>query len=231
LIRFDFNDRYEDEAAVGSAISRREGFVMSVIAHALVAAALMFAPELDLFQPSPDEAAQAAERIPEEDRTFVFVQPRVDIEALRPPPQAALSDIDREAQTPMQAPQPDNPQPFALGNSAERTEAAPEERARGEESPQPAAQPQLESQIARAPCALELLCENLGEMARVEQPGLAIGLCLLLECGDHQRAIHQHQRQERWNNKEWVYPPKHSDDRAKIDHDEVGQQILEFQHA
>ena len=150
MIRFDFNDRYEDESAVGSAISRREGFVLSVIAHALVGATLMYAPDLEIFQPSPDEAAQAIERIPEEDRTFVFVQPRMDLEALRPPPRAALSDIDREAQSPRQALKPDNPQPFALGNSLERTEAVPEERARGEESSQPEVQPQLESQIARA---------------------------------------------------------------------------------
>jgi TonB family protein len=150
LIHFDFDDRYEDEATVGSAISRREGFILSVVVHALVAAGLALAPELPIFQQRPDEQELMRARQPEEERTFVFVQPRIDLEAMRPPPQAPLSDLDRQAQAPERAEQPDNPLPLALGDSAERTEAVETERARGEESEQPAPpQPQLESQIAR----------------------------------------------------------------------------------
>jgi hypothetical protein len=33
LIHFDFDDRYEDELVVGSAISKREGVLVSIIVH------------------------------------------------------------------------------------------------------------------------------------------------------------------------------------------------------
>jgi TonB family protein len=141
LIHFDFDDRYQDELVVGSAISRREGVLVSAVVHALLVALLLFGPEWTFLQPSPEELEaqqQQMERQQErerEERRFVFVQPRVDLEALRPPPRAELSDIDRQARTPEPSTTPSNPLPFSRGNSVERTEAAEEERARGVETP------------------------------------------------------------------------------------------------
>ena len=83
--------------------------------------------------------ARQRERPPDENRTFVFVQPRVDLEAQRPPARGEASDKDRVAQAPERAANPTNPLPFARGNSRERVEAAEMERARGPESPAPPA--------------------------------------------------------------------------------------------
>ena len=151
MIHFDLEDRYQDENVVGSAISRREGVVMSVVFHTLLAAAVIFGPQLPMFQPSPEELQRRQaelERQRDQARTrFVFVQPRVDMPAERPPERAELSDQDRLAQA-LKAPRPpENPLPFSLGNSPERVEAELAERARGAEEPP---RPQPESEVARA---------------------------------------------------------------------------------
>jgi TonB family protein len=140
LIHFDFDDRYQDELVVGSAISRREGVVLSTVIHAVIVALILFGPEWTFLQPSPEALEARQQEIEQQreqdqdERRFVFVQPRVDFEARRPPPRAELSDIDRQAQAREQAAASSNPLPFSRGNSAERTEAAEEERARGAET-------------------------------------------------------------------------------------------------
>ncbi len=55
----------------------------------------------------------------------MMAQPRVDIEALRPPPRAPLSDRDRMAMTRERPPNPTNQQPFSRGNTRQPEEAAP----------------------------------------------------------------------------------------------------------
>jgi TonB family protein len=159
VIHFDLDDRYQDELVVGSAISKREGVLLSTIIHGAILALIVFGPDWTFLEPSAEElAAQQAElqrqQEQQEDRTFVFVQPRVDLEALRPPPRAELSDIDRQAQARERAEAPANPLPFSRGDSVERTEAAPEERARGVETPvEPNIEPpkpEPQEQLARA---------------------------------------------------------------------------------
>jgi TonB family protein len=145
LIRFDIDDRYQDEPLVGTAISRREAALFSVVCHSAILALIWFAPEIPFVQRFFERRAQELELMreqqrqmrPEENRTFVFVQPRVDIESPKPPPRAELSDKDRTATAPEQAPNPTNPLPFNRGNSSERAEAAEMARARGPESPAP----------------------------------------------------------------------------------------------
>ena len=153
MVHFDFDDRYQDENVVGTAISRREGVVMSVVFHALLAAALIVGPQLPMFQISPEELqrrqAELERQREDAQRRFVFVQPRVDMPAVQPPERAELSDEDRRAQTPQIAPLPENPLPFSRGNSSERVEAEQPERARGPEDA-PVPKPELESQTARA---------------------------------------------------------------------------------
>jgi TonB family protein len=141
LIHFDFDDRYQDELVVGSAISRREGVLLSTAVHAVIVGLILFGPEWTFLKPTPEELEALQQRLEEqrqqeqdEERRFVFVQPRVDFEARRPPPRAELSDIDRQAQARERAEAPANPLPFSRGDSSERTEAAVEERARGPET-------------------------------------------------------------------------------------------------
>ena len=141
MIHFDFDDRYQDELIVGSAISKREGVLLSTFVHVVLLAVVLFGPELTILKTDPAELEarqQELERLQRERereaRRFVFVQPRVDLEAKQPPPRAELSDINRQARTPERAPQPTNPLPFSRGETIERTENAPEERSRGVET-------------------------------------------------------------------------------------------------
>ena len=46
MIHFDFEDRYQDENVVGSAITRREGVVVSVVVTSLMAMALIYVPQM-----------------------------------------------------------------------------------------------------------------------------------------------------------------------------------------
>jgi TonB family protein len=154
LIHFDFDDRYEaDDSPIGHAISRREGVFYSVVFHVALVFLILYAPSIPLFQMTPEDLerrrAELEQRLQEDqDRTFVFVQPQLDLKSIEPQLRAPLSDDDRTAQAPQQAPEPNNPLPFNQGNSAERVEAQPAERARGpEQEPTP---PQPETQIARA---------------------------------------------------------------------------------
>ena len=153
MIHFDFEDRYQDENVVGTAISRREGIFLSMIFHGLIAAAFIVGPHLPIFQPSPEELqrrqAELERQREEARRRFVFVQPRVDTPALRAPDVAELSDIDRRAQDPVVAREPENPLPFSRGDTSERIEEAESERAKGAENPEVPPQPQPETQIAR----------------------------------------------------------------------------------
>jgi TonB family protein len=160
LIHFDFEERYQDELVVGSAISKRDGVLLSVLFHVFVILWFQFGPNLHLFEPTPEELEarrQELLRLQErerDDRRFVFVQPRVDLEALKPKPRADLSDANRKSQAPVRAKEPENPQPFSQGNSPERVEATPQEQARGAETPvkpdtEPP-QPEPQEQVARA---------------------------------------------------------------------------------
>jgi TonB family protein len=193
LIHFDFDDRYADELVVGSAISRREGTMLSIAMHVLVILAILYGGRLALFQPTPEELEQQrleAQRQQEQERSarrFVFVQPRVE-RPTPPPPRADLSDLDRRAQAPQVAPQPQNPEPPARGNSTERAEAAIAERSRGDESPAPPA-PEAPKVEARLPDS------DHGTPRPLQLPKAASGAL-----GDALRNLQQYVQKETFNN-------------------------------
>lgn len=143
---FDFDDRYQDVEAVGTAISRREGVVLSVVVHALILAALLYAPKLAWFQPTPEELEarriereRALQARRDESPRFVIVEPLRDVPAPTPPNAPEISDMDRQAAAPEMAERPENALPFSRGDTSERVEAAPEDRARGRgPDPEPA---------------------------------------------------------------------------------------------
>jgi TonB family protein len=193
VIHFDFDDRYQDENVVGSAIAPRDGVLLSVIFHALVAAAFIVGPQLPIFQPSPEELErrQAELERQREDaaRRFVFVQPQLDTPALRPPDRAELSDLDRRAQDPVIVREPENPLPFSRGDSSERVESAEEERARGADDP--TVPPQPETQIARVTPPAET-----GLRRPLETPAARPGGSL----GEALRNLQQYVQNERFDN-------------------------------
>jgi TonB family protein len=156
---FDFDDYRPDTPRVVTAISWREGVLISIIFHLVMVILLIISPRLF----PVDEAARAralalAQQRAQDNTQFVFVQPRLDKEAPKPRPRADPSDKDRIAQAPQQAPKPANESPLARGNTPERVQEEPSPAARGEgPKPDPAAgqqadntppPPPLESQTA-----------------------------------------------------------------------------------
>lgn len=150
---FDFEDRYTDYQPVGGGLRRWDGVLASVAVHAMFVVLMLLAPSLPLFAPDPDVAAATPVPEPERERPqFVFVQPRLDMEAERPPQRSEESDKNRMARAERPAPVPSNPLPYARGNSAERVEAAPDERAKGEgPAPEPSVEPPAPEIAERVP--------------------------------------------------------------------------------
>jgi TonB family protein len=210
VIQFDFDDRYQGENVVGSAISKREGAVLSIVLHVLLAAALIVGPQLPIFEPSPEELERRRAELEQQQedaaQRLVFVQPRIDMPAEQPPERADLSDLDRQAQTPEIARIPENPLPFSLGDSFERAEAAVPERARGAEEPP---QPEPETEVARV-----LPPSDTGLRSPLETPPpRATGLL-----GEALRNLQQYVQNETFDN------PRGGDDRpgATIQFDTKG---------
>jgi TonB family protein len=131
---FDFDDRYDALQPVGGGLRRWDGLLLSVGVHAVIILAVLFFPALDLFNRSERlaELQQKIEQERQERPRFVFVQPRLDTPAKRAPDRAEASDLDRRARTPAPVPESTNPLPAARGNSADRVEALPDLRARGQ---------------------------------------------------------------------------------------------------
>jgi len=122
---FNFDDRQPDPAGIDRAISWREGILLSLVVHLAVALAIVLLPGL---LPASAPATSALERQmaamrerEANERRFVFVQPRAEFEAKRPPQAPELSDRDRNVMTPLKPPaNPANPLPFSRGNTPER---------------------------------------------------------------------------------------------------------------
>jgi TonB family protein len=142
---FDFEDRYRDDEVVGSAINRRDGVAVSIMVHAVIVALLLFAPQyIRQLLPAQVVPPPQQQQPKQDSPTFVFVQPRADLPALRQPDRVEMSDVDRSARSPEKAPKMENPLPMARGNSSERTETTPDERMKGQgsaEQPAPQAPP------------------------------------------------------------------------------------------
>jgi TonB family protein len=199
---FDFDDRYETVEGVGSAISRREGIVLSVVVHGLILVVLLFAPQLAWFQRAPDEVRQEPPRRERDSNAprFVVVEPLRDVPAPAPPPKAELSDMDRLARAPEIAERPENPLPFSRGRSPDRVETAPELRARGtgpdpEPSP-PAPERPAEERVATAESPDAPPAPDRADAQRPPQPARPAGGAL----GEALRDLQRYVQREAMNN-------------------------------
>jgi TonB family protein len=148
---FDFEDGHPDLERVPSALTSREGVLLSIIAHLMVVILILVLPQLPFFKAraaAAKAAAQAArqamlERQRDQQR-FVFVQPRVEMPPSKPAPTAPLADRDRSTLTRERPPHPTNLQPFSRGNTPEFVEKSPPpspaqgNRQPGPPEPQPA---------------------------------------------------------------------------------------------
>lgn len=137
---FDFEDYRPDTPTLESAISRREGVLLSIVGHVLLLGLYVYGPRIpglkQLIELVETPAAQAVvQKVPEEAPRFVFVQPKLDMPAQTPPPRAELSDQDRIARNVERPPSPTNPLPYSRGNTSDRVEAdvTPPQRPRGQD--------------------------------------------------------------------------------------------------
>ena len=108
------DDSRPETPSIDAAISRREGVLLSLVAHVLLLLAILFLPDVPfvqrMLQAREEEQRRQAEMLqaqqPKETPTFVYVAPMSDIKAPKPPPRAEMSDIDRVAQARERAPNP-----------------------------------------------------------------------------------------------------------------------------
>ncbi len=144
---FDFEDYRPDISPVGRVISWREGLLLSIIGHMALIIFILLSPKLFPYDPEAEaarlRAAMAKVKQPEEHTRFVFVNPKVDLEALRSLDRAPASDKNRVARSRESVPEPKNPLPVARGNTPEKVERTEPEVGRGAG---PGQEPQVERQ-------------------------------------------------------------------------------------
>ena len=147
---FDFEDQRPDTPTIAARAARlaRACCCRSII-HLVAVILILIGPHLPFMQgdggatasrrskPSVRRSSSGSART----RQFVFVQPRVDMPAPKPPPRAELSDIDRRARTVERAPKPTNPLPFSRGNTTERIEAGARRASRRRRTAPPQPEP------------------------------------------------------------------------------------------
>jgi TonB family protein len=145
---FDFEDYHPSIEPVGRALTPLEMVLLTIIFHLVMVILVLVSPKwLPRFlTPVPAAIVQAP---PRDHTQFVFVQPRLDMKAPRPPVRGEASDMDRMARARERAPNPKNDMPFARGNTPERVERMEQPRPKGQgPAPDPAAGRQSQAQPA-----------------------------------------------------------------------------------
>lgn len=125
----DLEDYRPDTPRVTSALSVREGILISLLVHAVFVIAWLLMPP-----PAPAKSLAVVPDAQQDAVRFVQMMPRVEIQA-SPKPQAEQSDLDRRAASPEKAPAPDNTSPFSRGNTPEKMVGAPNEKPSGPDNP------------------------------------------------------------------------------------------------
>jgi TonB family protein len=183
---FDFEENRPDTPTIASPLSMREGVLLSIVIHLLFVIALLVLPEMPFMKALEQQRVEAREqeRLKQlqearENARFVFVQPKVDIRAPKPPDVAELSDIDRRARTVERVPNPTNPLPFSRGNSPERIESSaptrpnPQPSAPEEPSPQPSGEPSRQGMaLPESTTAIEPRATENGRQSQVQGPSV-----------------------------------------------------------
>ncbi len=139
---FNFEDYRPDTPTLPRSLTRLEVVLLTVVVYLALVILILIAPQLPWVKAWEAERQQAVaeqQKIQQEKQRenarFVFIAPRMDRPAPKPPPRAELSDIDRRAATVERAPKPTNSMPFSRGNTVERMEGGPPDRAAQPEPP------------------------------------------------------------------------------------------------
>ncbi|MEP6915497.1 MAG: TonB family protein [Acidobacteriota bacterium] len=140
---FNFEDYRPDTPTLPRSLTRLEVVLLTIVFYLCIVIVILVTPKLPWVKAWEAERQQALQEQTEAQRQresarFVFVAPKMDIQAMKPPPRHELSDIDRKARTVERAPKPTNTMPFSRGNTTERMDGGPDQRAAAtEERPNP----------------------------------------------------------------------------------------------
>ena len=136
----NLDGRHADMPTIGSVMTWRDQALLSVLVHVAAVLLVLVVPRLPFVQAAAErraerllemqEMAEQAElqaqlqtellqQAQRDDQTFVFIQPRVELDPpVPPPPDAVLSDRDRVAQSPVRTLDPENRLPVSEGNTS-----------------------------------------------------------------------------------------------------------------
>lgn len=144
---FNFEDYRPDTPTLPRSLTRLEVGLLTVVLYLSMVILLLVWPNLPFVKAWEAKRRQELAKLQQqeiqhqrENPRFVFVAPRVDLQARQPPPRAELSDLDRKARTTERAEKPTNTMPFSRGNTFERMEGsprAPQQRAADAAQPEP----------------------------------------------------------------------------------------------
>jgi TonB family protein len=146
---FNFEDYRPDTPTLPRSLTRLEVVLLTIVFYLSVVILILVWPTLPWVRAAELRQQQMVEelrkkQLERQNQQFVFMQPRVDIKALKPPIRSELSDIDRRATTVERAPKPTNTLPFSRGNTSERIEATPPV-SKADTTPAPAPEPSPET--------------------------------------------------------------------------------------
>ena len=156
---FNFEDYRPDTPTLPRSLTRLEVALLTLVFYLSVVILLLVWPHLPFVKAWEAERQQELAKQQQlqlerqrENARFVFVQPRVDLQARQPPPRADLSDLNRKARTVERAQKPTNTMPFSRGNTFERIEGAPPTpQQRAQEAAQPDAKADAQRQAVTLP--------------------------------------------------------------------------------
>lgn len=121
---FDFEEHRPETPRVPTAISVREGILLSIVFHLALVIVLLLFPDLLTPEQDPEQQAQLLDQRQQEPLRFVEVMPLTERPA--PPVRPAdASDLDRRSSTVERAPVPDDTNPFMRGNTPEMVDGGP----------------------------------------------------------------------------------------------------------
>jgi TonB family protein len=160
---FNFEENHPDTPRLASSLTVLERVLLTAVIYLVAVILVLVIPKTEWYKARLLEQQKALEqRIVEqirkerENARFVFMSPRVDIQAPKPPPVAELSDIDRRASSPQRAADPKNPLPFARGNSPERIDSQVLNGPR-DVRPEPPAAPPAKGESEATPSSVPLI--------------------------------------------------------------------------
>jgi len=129
---FNFEDYRPDTPTLPRGLTRLEVSLLTLVVYLSLVILLLVWPHLPFVKAMEAKRQQQLVELEQkqlerrrDNARFVFIAPKVDLKAPKPPDRAELSDIDRKARTVERAERPANDMPFARGNTPERMESAP----------------------------------------------------------------------------------------------------------